>query len=418
MLQIVFTITDNAEGNMMKKTAVCLILVLLAVFSFTACGGGGGGGVIVPTGGNGGGTPKTWGGAVEIDAGANHAVHPQVAMDANGNAIAVWRQFDGTYVYDIYAKRYDALTDTWGEAVLLEVNTYRTTDPKVAVDASGNAIAVWSQYDGTLYDDIYANRYDAKTGTWGGAVIIDAGNYHTGVPQVAVDAGGNAIVVWAQSDSVSVYDIYANRYDAVTGTWGGAVMINAGADSASRPQVALDASGNAIAVWRQDDGVSFDIYARRYDALTGTWGGAVIIDAGNDYASAPQVAVDASGNAIAVWMQEDGVSFNVYANRYDALTGTWEGVLIIDATTGKASTPNVSVDASGNAIAVWLQINNIYANHYDAVTGTWDGALIIEMGAGNAPNDPQVSVDASGKAIAVWWQWDGTYDNVYVNHFQ
>ena len=43
--------------------------------------------------------------------------------------------------------------------------------PQVAFDSSGNAIAVWQQYDGTRFN-IWANRYTAS-GNWGTAQLIE-----------------------------------------------------------------------------------------------------------------------------------------------------------------------------------------------------------------------------------------------------
>lgn len=31
----------------------------------------------------------------------------------------------------------------------------------------------------------------------------------------------------------------------------------------------------------------------------------------------PQIAMDSSGNALAVWHQSDGTRFNIWANRFD-----------------------------------------------------------------------------------------------------
>ena len=47
----------------------------------------------------------------------------------------------------------------WGTAVLIETdNVGNAYNPQVAVDESGNAIAVWKQFDGTR-SNIWANRY-------------------------------------------------------------------------------------------------------------------------------------------------------------------------------------------------------------------------------------------------------------------
>src|SRR3972149_2455683 len=61
----------------------------------------------------------------------------------------------------------------WGAAVSLESNNLDAVFPQVAVDPRGNAIAVWRQFDGNI-DNLTANRYVAGLG-WTGEVLIEAG---------------------------------------------------------------------------------------------------------------------------------------------------------------------------------------------------------------------------------------------------
>ena len=100
------------------------------------------------------------------------------------------------------------------------------------------------------------------------------------------------------------------------------------AADAFSPQVAIDASGNAIAVWQQSDGTRFNIWANRYTAGAG-WGTATVIETVNTGdAESPQIAVDANGNAIAVWRQSDGPDSSILSNRYTAGAGWGTAVLI------------------------------------------------------------------------------------------
>jgi hypothetical protein len=81
--------------------------------------------------------------------------------------------------------------------------------------------------------------------------------------------------------------------------------------------VALDPNGNAVAVWYQFDGTRFNIWANRFTPAPG-WGAAERIETDNaGDASQPQVALDPSGNAVAVWPQSDGTRTNIWANRFD-----------------------------------------------------------------------------------------------------
>jgi uncharacterized protein GlcG (DUF336 family) len=362
-----------------------------------------------------------WGTAQAIESNTGDAYGPQVAVDPSGNAVAVWYQNDGSY-NSIYSNRYDALSGTWGTAQLIEDNIRSAYAPQVAVDLDGNAVAVWRQNDGS-YDTIYSNRYDALSGTWGGTAQAIEGNTGSAYgAQVAFDPSGNAVAVWYQWDG-SYDSIYSNRYDALSGTWGGtAQAIEGNTGGAYNPQVAFDSDGNATVVWYQHDGTYNNIYFNRYDELSGMWGTAQAIEGNTGNADAPQVAVDPSGNAVAVWRQHDGTYYTIYSNRYDALSGTW-GVTAqaIEGNTGGAYAPQVAVDPAGNAVAVWYQDDDmywsIYSNRYDALSGTWGTAQLIESNAGDA-YFPQVAVDPMGNAVAVWYQFDGSYYSIWANWFR
>jgi hypothetical protein len=82
----------------------------------------------------------------------------------------------------------------------------------------------------------------------------------------------------------------------------------------------VDGSGNAVAVWQQDNGTGTrtNIWASRFVPATG-WGTATLVETDNaGDALVPQVAVDGSGNAVAVWYQSDGTRSNIWANRFVA----------------------------------------------------------------------------------------------------
>jgi hypothetical protein len=342
---------------------------------------------------------------------------PQVAMDSSGNAIAVWYQYDGNWS-SIFANRYVAGTG-WGTAKLIETNNAGdASQPQVAMDSSGNAIAVWYQYDGN-WSSIFANRYVAGTG-WGTAELIETDNAGDArEPQIAVDSSGNAFAVWYQWDGTR-YSIFASRYLAGTG-WGAVKLIETNnAGDASQPQVAMDSSGNAIVVWEQSDGTRYNICANRYIAGTG-WCSAKFIETDNaGDALYPQIAMDTSGNAIAVWGQSDGTLNNIWANRYVAGTGWGTAKLIEKGNAGDALYPQIAMDSSGNAFAMWMQSDgtryNVWRNRYVAGTG-WGTAELIETDNSWDAGYAQVAMDSSGNAIAVWGQSDGIRMNIWANRF-
>lgn len=219
----------------------------------------------------------SWGAETLLENGsAGYAGEPDVAFDDNGNAIVVWAQNDGTR-YNIYANHYSASTGSWGTETLIESgNAGDAYAPQIAFDNSGNAIVVWRQHDGT-YDSVYANRY-TPAGGWGSEELIESGSEDVQNPIIAVDHAGNAIVGWSQSNS-AYHNILINRYTP-TGGWGTAATIaigNNGNGGALDPQLAIDATGNATLVWREFDGSKSSIYANRYTASTDSWGTEVLI---------------------------------------------------------------------------------------------------------------------------------------------
>ena len=352
---------------------------------------------------------------------------PQVAIDGDGNAIAVWMQSSFTQNSGnnhIWASRYTAQVG-WAGAVLIEAGPGDAGYPQIAIDGSGNAIvAFWQHAGGRI--DIVANRYVNGAG-WGTAAAIEADDSgDTSAPQIAMDAAGNAMVVWAWASASGPpfsYNVWANRYTAGSG-WGSAGPIDSvNATTANpAPHVALDGAGNAIAVWHRPDGSWNSIWSSRHIVASG-WGAPVLLETDNtNSAHDARIAFDASGNAMAVWIQSDGVLDNVLANRYTSGQGWGSAVLIETDNAGPALEPRIAFDGNGNATAAWSHRDvagftfNILANRWTAATG-WGTAAPIDN-APAAARAPQLGVDGSGNVITVWSQSDGTRTNIWANGFR
>jgi hypothetical protein len=308
-------------------------------------------------------TPGTgWAAGQLIESMSSDASYPQVAIDTSGNAIAVWRQYDGIY-NSIYANRYTPGSG-WGTAQLIESNTGDANSPRIAMSPNGNAIAVWYQYDGARWS-IYANQFYGSG--WGAPQLIEMDNTGSaGSPQIAFDTSGNAIAVWQQWDGIR-QSVYANRYIPGSG-WGMAQLIETNNDGdVNNVQITFDSNGCAIVVWQLFYGTFANIWANRFTPGTG-WGTAQLIDTYNDgMADYPQVAIDPAGNAIAVWEKDNGTRYNIIANRYISSIG-WSTPSIINTDVGNARHPRIAVDPDGNAIAVWDQIGtqvNVWAKQLE-----------------------------------------------------
>ncbi|VAW61951.1 hypothetical protein MNBD_GAMMA09-178 [hydrothermal vent metagenome] len=352
-----------------------------------------------------------WDSAERIETGTGHAYSPQIAVDSSGKALAVWRQSDGIRS-SIWANRFDGTN--WGSAELIETGTRDAYDPQIAVDSSGKALVVWRQYDGIRYN-IWASRFDGTS--WGSAELIedDAGPAYN--PQIAVDSSGRALAVWQQLDYLGFIHIWANNFDGTN--WDSAISIERKSAKATNPQIAIDSNGKALAVWQQvdvDGGVREGIWTNDFDGAR--WGRPKLIETNTGNANNPKIIFNSSGKAFVVWAQIDGDDRSgIWVNRFDG--ANWGSAERIETGTGYAVSPQIAVDSSGKALAVWEQRDgsrhNIWANRFDGTN--WGSAKRIETGTGYAVS-PQIAVDSSGKALAVWEQRDGSRYNILVNRFE
>ena len=111
----------------------------------------------------------------------------------------------------------------WQGAVLVETNDAGSaSDPQIALDASGNAMAVWGQYDGTR-DNIWVNRYNASTAAWGTAGLVEKKDEGLAYgPQVVRDALGNVTAAWTSGLGLGLDLMVAPEFSDVESTCGAA----------------------------------------------------------------------------------------------------------------------------------------------------------------------------------------------------
>ncbi len=228
----------------------------------------------------------------------------------------------------------------------------------VAAQPSGQACSITrgtGTIAGTDVTDVVIDCTVLASG-WSQPVDIGPLPTHAGDCDVALDPSGNAVAVWAQSDPQLNGDIWASRWSVASNTWTAPLLLDVSNDRAAQPSVVFDGQGNGMVVWRQGEGshVDMNIWARRYVAATDTWETPQTIDGSYGDSLAPEIAVAPTGDVFVTWLQES-THWNVWANRFSAATGTWDVATMIGAGLGDYAHPHVAANADGSAhvIAKW-----------------------------------------------------------------
>ncbi len=272
---------------------------------------------------------------------------------------------------------------------------------------------------------------------------IDTGSANKLHPKISTDTQGNVIALWLHSNGTRNV-IQAKHYIEGIG-WGELETISNDSGGISSPQITMNDSGSAMAVWSQYDGTRYNIWMSHYIADTG-WSAAKAIES-NNYenelgwlfssgsvgAFSPKVAMDNKGNAVVVWHQFGGNTENdIWSNRYDIIKG-WSGAEIIGTeNSGRIQEAQIVVNNDGSAMAVWKNFANnkhkIQANRYVDNIGWGEPEFIdtnIFIGTPGqttflwaaTASPPQIATDGSGNVTAIWTQYNGEVDSMWFNRY-
>jgi hypothetical protein len=306
-----------------------------------------------------------------------------------------------------FAASASAAAPVFAAPVDLSTSGHDARFAQAAFDASGNALAVWQGFDGTSF--VAQSAFRPAGGAFAAPLDLSATGHNAADPQVAFDGSGNALAVWDRSNGTS--SIVQGAFRPAAGTFASPVDISvagvAGRD-AFDPQVAFDATGNALAVWEHPAGTG-DLVQAAFRPAGGAFAASVDVSASGGNAFGPQVAFDPSGNALAVWRRFNGTK-NIVQAAFRPAGGPFAAPVDVSTSGQNAADPQVAFDASGNALAVWDRSNgtNLIAQAAFRPAGDAFAAPVDLSAGGQDALAPQVAFDPSGNALAVWHRSNGT----------
>jgi hypothetical protein len=258
----------------------------------------------------------------------------------------------------------------------------------VALGPSGDAVVAWTTRPAYA---LMVSRYHPTLG-WKEEEALTSGDTSDPLVDVAVDSTGAALVTWderpLQNGETSVSVGRAER----DGAW----VIRRVAElfpGQGGPQAAFEADGLGVVAWK--GGTGRGIYAARVSPTAAT----TVEITGNGNDNCPGVAGSPAGASVIAWSRPR-IEPGVFAAA--GTPGSWETVTVAPNQTLPAWCPDVAMDATGNAVVAWEQgvagvMPEVWASARSATSGRWSEPVRLAVGAAH----PSVAI-ANDVAYVVW----------------
>ncbi len=333
---------------------------------------------------------------------------PSIAVNASGTAVVAW--------VDSSAKQYEIAIHRRGEAFSTPIDVGATggvnaQNTTVAIDDAGDVLVGEAEKVGGRYNAAYSWR---PTGGAFTQTTISEPSSEPSLPVVAMDGAGDAAIAWSDK-SAGPHNIARAITRPAGGAFGTTKNLTAyGPEYAFNVAAAIGAGGQPAVVWqRGGTAPPYVIEASTSAEPTHPLGAPQVLSPAGSNDEHPAVAVGGNGEVIAAWQHQSPAASPTTetVDAASAIAGASFGPAAGVSANGSLGEPQVATDATGNAVIAW----GVYAlggiKTIDAVTRGAGGTASPET-ALSAPEekiDPPITpvaatvgMDGAGDALVGW----------------
>jgi hypothetical protein len=290
-----------------------------------------------------------WLAPVDVAGPSGVNVSGDLAVAPDGTTLAVATEFVGGFAR--VRARLRRPGEGFGPFLELSPADKQAGGPSVAVDQQGNFTVAFNVND--PLSQVRAARLPAGAGAFEPVETVSFGS-DAGAPVVAVGGNGTAVIAYGQGNV-----IMAAIRQGPSGEFGVATMLSDPNPDFNFFDVAVDDSGNAIAVWSRNNGAGADVVeASERPAGLGfpPPGMALPVSSttAGDHSTQPALAMAPDGRVVVLWRFQQGMgSFDVrYVERQP--NGVWGSQQLASKPGEAAHSPDVAIAANGTAVGSWF----------------------------------------------------------------
>lgn len=318
----------------------------------------------------------------------------EIAMAADGDAVAVWLRHDGDHDR---VQAASSVGGDWSAPVTVSDAGTDAHSPSVAINAAGDAVVTWSSLDAANRMRLAASRRLANGVGWDGRALISPIDEDvTTRADIALDASGRLLAAYGSADGgdnqvrVSLQKEGANYSSTLVSD-----------SSAFLPTLAAAPNGAAYVAWYDAQGPQSQIRGSRLAAGSSTWAASTGVSFPGEHLPYVDAAISADGFTTVVYAGANGDDTRIQATKIQP-SGVVGAPNLVSPSGQDAMLPSVSQNDDGTAITAWRSTDGGdegvgYATR--PRTGEWKGGTVSLPAAVTTPGAPRTSISARGSYL-------------------
>lgn len=344
------------------------------------------------------------------------SLSPQLAVDGSGNIDVVWES-DNIKFGVLFSYSTDGGA-TFSAPVDLATNTGGSFGAQLALAADGSINVVWED-DSNFGSTISYSRSTDNGATFSAPKNLSGNLGNSFESQIAVDAGGNIDVIWADSTPGN-FEIFFSRSTDQGATFSSPNNLSNSPGNSLHAHIGVDATGGVYAVWEENvaiDANNKDIFFSHSNDSGANFSAPTNLSNNFGNSRNAWLIVDATGAINLSWEDATPGLTNIFYTRSQDAGATFSTPQNLSNDSGSSTDARMAADLNGDLNVVWSDdvpgVNQILFSRFTnpqavkrpPVANAGPDQILECAGNGGTPAtlNGSASTDPDGTALSYMW---------------